>query len=161
LSLVRVAEYTFRARVANRWRDRNVFILGDAAHTTPPFIGQGLCAGLRDAMNLTWKLAGVLSGSLADGALDTYQQEREPHVRTMIRVAISLGWAMTGGGQLGDLFRRLVFPRVLHLRPIRRIATPGVDPALHSSALVTKSLSRGELAGRLCPNPVLPQGVRL
>ncbi|MGO8772368.1 MAG: bifunctional 3-(3-hydroxy-phenyl)propionate/3-hydroxycinnamic acid hydroxylase [Mycobacterium sp.] len=161
LKLVRVAEYTFRARVANRWRDRNVFLLGDAAHTTPPFIGQGLCAGLRDAMNLAWKLAGVLAGSLPDSALDTYQQEREPHVRTMIRVAISLGWAMTGGGQLGDLCRRLVFPRVLHLPPIRRRATPGIDPALHSSALVIKSRRRRELAGKLCPNPVLPQGVRL
>ena len=61
LELVRVAEYTFRAQLADRWRDRNVFLLGDAAHLTPPFIGQGLCAGLRDSMNLSWKIAGVLS----------------------------------------------------------------------------------------------------
>ncbi len=62
LELVRVAEYTFRAQVANSWRRNNMFILGDAAHLTPPFIGQGMCAGLRDAMNLAWKLAGVVSG---------------------------------------------------------------------------------------------------
>ena len=61
---MRVAEYTFRAQVANRWRRDNMFILGDAAHLTPPFIGQGLCAGLRDAMNLAWKLAGVVNGWL-------------------------------------------------------------------------------------------------
>ena len=61
LRLVRAAEYTFRAQIADRWRDRHVFLLGDAAHLTPPFIGQGLCAGLRDAMNLSWKLAGVLA----------------------------------------------------------------------------------------------------
>ena len=64
LELGRVAEYTFRAQLADRWRDRNVFLLGDAAHLTPPFVGQGLCAGLRDSMNLSWKLAGVLSGDL-------------------------------------------------------------------------------------------------
>ena len=60
LSLVRVTAYTFRAQVANNWRDRNVFILGDAAHLTPPFVGQGMAAGLRDALNLSWKLVGVL-----------------------------------------------------------------------------------------------------
>ena len=54
------AEYTFRAQLADRWRDRRVFLLGDAAHLTPPFIGQGMGAGLRDAANLAWKLAGVL-----------------------------------------------------------------------------------------------------
>ena len=64
LVLGRVAEYTFRAQLADRWRDRNVFLLGDAAHLTPPFVGQGLCAGVRDSMNLSWKIAGVLSGDL-------------------------------------------------------------------------------------------------
>ena len=72
LELVRVAEYTFRAQLADRWRDRNVFLVGDAAHLTPPFIGQGLCAGVRDAMNLSWKIAGVLSGDLPESVLDTY-----------------------------------------------------------------------------------------
>ena len=58
LDLLRVAEYTFRAQIADRWRRGNVFLLGDAAHLTPPFVGQGMGAGLRDAMNLAWKLAG-------------------------------------------------------------------------------------------------------
>ena len=70
--------YTFRAQVANRWRDRNAFLLGDAAHLTPPFVGQGMAAGLRDALNLTWKLAGVL-GTLPESVLDTYEQERKAH----------------------------------------------------------------------------------
>ena len=64
LELVRVAEYTFRAQLADRWRRDNVFLLGDAAHLTPPFIGQGMGAGIRDAMNLSWKLAGVVNGWL-------------------------------------------------------------------------------------------------
>ena len=66
LHIVRVAEYTFRAQIADRWRDRRIFLLGDAAHLTPPFIGQGMGAGLRDAANLAWKLAAVLSGHLPD-----------------------------------------------------------------------------------------------
>ena len=102
-SCVRVAEYTFRAQIADRWRRGNVFLLGDAAHLTPPFIGQGMGAGLRDAMNLAWKLAGVRQRTLPDGALDTYEQERKPHARHMIRFALDVGRAMTAGGELGNL----------------------------------------------------------
>ncbi|MFI6317159.1 bifunctional 3-(3-hydroxy-phenyl)propionate/3-hydroxycinnamic acid hydroxylase [Nonomuraea sp. NPDC050556] len=71
LNLLRVAEYTFRAQIADRWRDRRIFLLGDAAHLTPPFIGQGMGAGLRDAANLSWKLAGVLNGDLPEDVLGT------------------------------------------------------------------------------------------
>ena len=85
---MRVAEYTFRAQIADRWRRGNVFLLGDAAHLTPPFIGQGMGAGLRDAMNLAWKLAGVLDGDLPPSVLDSYEQERKPHARQMIRLAL-------------------------------------------------------------------------
>ncbi len=101
LRLVRVSEYTFRAEVATRWRDRNVFILGDAAHLTPPFSGQGMCAGLRDAMNLAWKLAGVLNNTLPESVRDTYEQERKPHARILIRLAVTMGWAITAGGRYG------------------------------------------------------------
>jgi 3-(3-hydroxy-phenyl)propionate hydroxylase len=98
--LLRVAEYTFRAQLADRWRDRRVFLLGDAAHLTPPFVGQGMGAGIRDAMNLAWKLSGVLSGHLPETVLDTYQAERKPHARALIRLAKLVGTAMTAGGEL-------------------------------------------------------------
>ena len=101
LELVRVAEYTFRAQLADHWRDRNVFLLGDAAHLTPPFIGQGMGAGLRDAMNLSWKIAGVLSGDLPESMLDTYEIERKPHAQAMIRLAKLVGVSMTKGGRAG------------------------------------------------------------
>lgn len=113
LALVRVAEYTFKAHIADRWRDRRVFLLGDAAHLTPPFIGQGMGAGIRDAMNLAWKLAGVLTGDLPERALDTYEIERKPHALALIRRAKLVGMAMTEGGEPGNLIRRIVLP-LLH-----------------------------------------------
>jgi 3-(3-hydroxy-phenyl)propionate hydroxylase len=161
LELGRVAEYTFRAQIADRWRDRHVFLLGDAAHLTPPFIGQGLCAGMRDAMNLSWKLAGVLSGDLPDRVLDSYEAEREPHARAMIKLAKLVGAAMTQGGRSGDLLRRLAAPR-LHLIPgLRDRILDSESPPLRRSDLVHRPRLGRSLAGRLCPNALVGGGHRL
>jgi 3-(3-hydroxy-phenyl)propionate hydroxylase len=152
LEIVRVAEYTFRAQLADRWRDDRVFLLGDAAHLTPPFIGQGMGAGLRDAANLSWKLAGVIDGTLPEDVLETYQQERRPHARQMIFLAISIGTAMTRGGRAGDLLRRLIAPR-LHLVPgVRDRVLDSATPPLRRSSLVVRRRWRPGLAGTLCPN---------
>lgn len=105
LELVRVTEYTFRAQLADRWRRGTMFLLGDAAHLTPPFIGQGMGSGLRDAWNLAPKLAGVIHGELDARVLDTYERERKPHARRMIRLALAVGRAMTAGGRTGDFAR--------------------------------------------------------
>ena len=153
--ILRAAEYTFRAQIADRWRDRRVFLLGDAAHLTPPFVGQGLGAGLRDAMNLAWKLAGVLDGTLPESVLDTYQIERRHHARAMIRLANVIGTAMTTGGKLGHLVRRAVAPH-LHLVPrLKDLATDSETPPLRRSDLVLRPRLRRTLAGRLCPNAIL------
>jgi 3-(3-hydroxy-phenyl)propionate hydroxylase len=161
LELVRVTEYTFRAQMADRWRRGNVFLLGDAAHLTPPFIGQGMGAGVRDAMNLAWKVTGVISGDLPRTALDSYEQERKPHTRHMIRLALSVGWAMTAGGELGNLFRRLLITRMKFAPGLRRKVIDSRTPALHPSAFVHRRRVRRQLAGTLCPNPVLADGRRL
>jgi 3-(3-hydroxy-phenyl)propionate hydroxylase len=161
MTLLRVAEYTFRAQIADRWRRRNIFILGDAAHLTPPFIGQGLCAGMRDAANLAWKLAGVHHGTLDASVLDSYERERKPHARHMIRLALGVGWAMTGGGRMGSAARRLVLPRLRLIPGLREKVIDSTTPALRASALVFKSRRPHQLAGTLCPNPLLPNGRRL
>ena len=161
LTLLRVTEYTFRAQIADRWRRGNVFILGDAAHLTPPFIGQGMGAGLRDAMNLAWKIAGVLDGTLTADVLDSYEQERKPHTRSMIWLALNVGRSMTGGGRLGNLVRRVVLPRLRLLPGLRDKVIDSTTPALHSSALVHKPRRPRQLAGTLCPNSPLPGGQRL
>jgi 3-(3-hydroxy-phenyl)propionate hydroxylase len=161
LNLVRIAEYTFRAEVAEQWRRGNVFLLGDAAHLTPPFIGQGMGAGLRDAMNLAWKLAGVLNGSLPASILDTYEQERKPHACHMIRIALGVGWSMTAGGKLGNLLRGIIVPRLRCIPGLRDKIVDSRTPALHRSALVVKTRAPRQLAGMLCPNPVVAGGKRL
>jgi 3-(3-hydroxy-phenyl)propionate hydroxylase len=94
--------------------------------------------------------------------LDTYEQERKLHAAAMILMAVSVGAAMTGGGRVGDLIRHVVFPRMQNLRlPGTRVsAAEGVAPGLRSSELVIKSRIPGGLAGTLCPNPVLHDGLR-
>jgi 3-(3-hydroxy-phenyl)propionate hydroxylase len=87
----RSAVYRFHALLARRWRDRRVFLVGDACHQTPPFLGQGMCAGIRDAANLAWKLAMVIQDGAPDALLDTYEQERQPHVRTLVATAKEFG----------------------------------------------------------------------
>ena len=89
--LERKAVYTFRARIAERWRQGRVLLAGDAAHQTPPFAGQGMCSGLRDAANLAWKLAAVCVGHAPDVLLDTYHPERVPNLRATIQMAITMG----------------------------------------------------------------------
>lgn len=87
----RAAAYRFHALVARRWRSGPVLLAGDAAHQTPPFLGQGMCQGIRDAGNLAWKLAAVVRGDAPPGLLDTYGDERRPHVLETTRIAKALG----------------------------------------------------------------------
>ena len=93
--MIRVANYVFRSRIAHRWRDGRAFLAGDAAHEMPPFLAQGMCSGMRDSHNLSWKLDLVLDGRAPESLLDTYQPEREPHVRFITEKAIELGRAQT------------------------------------------------------------------
>lgn len=84
--LERAAVYTFHSVVQQGWRKGRLLLAGDACHQTPPFLGQGMCAGLRDAANLAWKL---VAGD--DALLDTYESERRPHVQAFIELAVKLG----------------------------------------------------------------------
>ena len=91
VELERKAVYRFHGLVAKDWRRGRVLIAGDAAHQTPPFAGQGMCTGLRDAANLAWKLGLIARGEAEDALLDTYQAEREPAARAVIQLAIGMG----------------------------------------------------------------------
>jgi 3-(3-hydroxy-phenyl)propionate hydroxylase len=89
--LERTAIYTFKSMVASSWKKGRLFIAGDAAHLMPPFMGQGMCAGIRDAANLAWKIAAVIKKQSDKDLLDSYESERAPHVNSYIQTAIRLG----------------------------------------------------------------------
>ncbi|MFJ6895144.1 bifunctional 3-(3-hydroxy-phenyl)propionate/3-hydroxycinnamic acid hydroxylase [Streptomyces hokutonensis] len=89
--IVRRAVYEFESSLVHSWRCGRVLLAGDAAHTMPPFMGQGMCSGVRDAVNLAWKLLAVLSGDADSSLLDTYESERVPHVKAMIEMSMAVG----------------------------------------------------------------------
>ncbi|MGQ0466618.1 MAG: bifunctional 3-(3-hydroxy-phenyl)propionate/3-hydroxycinnamic acid hydroxylase [Sporichthyaceae bacterium] len=116
--LIRIGQYVFRASIAERWRVGRVLLLGDAAHQMPPFLAQGMCSGIRDAQNLAFKLDLVLTGRADADLLDSYQSEREPHVRWITEKAVERGRAITARD-----------PELAALRDQRMLAARAVDPA--------------------------------
>ena len=92
--VIRRQVYTFHARIADRWNSRCIFLAGDAAHLSPPFAGQGMNSGVRDAHNLAWKLAAVATGRLGPALLDSYRRERAPHAQALINLAVNMGRVM-------------------------------------------------------------------
>ena len=92
IEIINVAFYKYRSVVQEKWRDGNVLIAGDAAHLTAPYIGQGMCGGFRDIINLSWKLEGIINREFSRDILSTYQSERSPHMKHLIRIAISVGY---------------------------------------------------------------------
>ncbi len=91
VEIERSAVYTFHGLIAEQWRRGRVLLAGDAAHQMPPFLGQGMCSGMRDAANLAWKIAAVVHDGADDTLLDSYQSERAPHVRSIVDLAIFFG----------------------------------------------------------------------
>lgn len=83
--------YTFQTRMAERWREGNVLLGGDAAHAMMPYMGQGACSGMRDGINLAWKLDLVLSGRASAALLDSYEAERRPHAQQIMEMSLFLG----------------------------------------------------------------------
>ncbi len=157
VEVLRNLVYTFNALIAERWRDGRVFLAGDAAHMTPQFIGQGMNAGVRDAFNLAWKLDAVLAGSASDALLDTYQSERLPHVRSMIRTAVGMKDFVSTANPVKAWLRNVLTRTAL--------ATPGLRCYLSEGTFVPQpSYANGSYfglprslwrraAGRLLPQP--------
>jgi 3-(3-hydroxy-phenyl)propionate hydroxylase len=135
LEVVRSAVYTFRARLASSFQAGRVFLLGDAAHLTPPFIGQGLGAGLRDADNLSWKIAHVLNGRADASLLETYDGERRPHATAMVKKAVAIGWAMTGGQDWAAFVRRIALAAACRSMTFREVLASPSTPRLRTGAL--------------------------
>jgi 3-(3-hydroxy-phenyl)propionate hydroxylase len=145
----RAAIYTFQSLVADGWRDQRLFLAGDACHQTPPFLGQGMCAGIRDASNLAWKLDVVLAGRASDALLDTYESERKPHARALIELAVRLGNIIQTTDPALAAERDAKFqagrPEIFELPP-QLLGAGAFDPSVP------------ELAGRPFPQPQLDDG---
>ena len=90
-TIERAVVYTFHSALSTKWRRDRLLLAGDLAHQMPPFLGQGMCSGMRDAANLAWKLRDVIAGRAPDALLDTYETERTEHVRAYIELAVELG----------------------------------------------------------------------
>jgi 3-(3-hydroxy-phenyl)propionate hydroxylase len=148
----RAAAYRFHALIAEDWRHGRVLLAGDSAHQTPPFLGQGMCQGLRDAGNLAWKLEQVIGGRAPDTLLDSYTLERRPHVEETTRLAKTFGTIISERD-----------PQKARERDTRMLATdpggtPGEPRTLWRQELIP-GLTRGlisaqaPLAGKVFPQP--------
>jgi 3-(3-hydroxy-phenyl)propionate hydroxylase len=157
LQIIRSATYIFRARLASRFQDGRVFLLGDAAHLTPPFIGQGLAAGLRDADNLAWKLAYVLTRQAGQDLLGTYEAERRPHARALVKKAVRVGWAMTGGQDRAAAIRRIALAAAVRSERVRHAMGSTTTPRLKAGAVARiPRRRRVRIAAALRPGSLIP-----
>lgn len=157
VDIVRHVIYVHHLRRAATWRRGRVLLLGDAAHMTPPWAGQGMCAGIRDAANVAWKLDAVLRGLGPDSLLDTYQPEREPHVHEMQQVARFLGWLIGAQNPTLARGRDALFGAMHRLPGVRgwiREMRFRRKPRL-SSGFVAGDASRANATGRLMPQPTV------
>lgn len=144
----RKAVYRFHGLVAKAWRNGRVLLAGDSAHQMPPFAGQGMCSGLRDAANLAWKLKAVLAGQADEALLDTYQVEREPHVRTYIELAIGMGRVVC------TLDPQIAAQRDAGMLAQRAAGAPPLPPATPAPLAGDCVMVGAPGAGALFPQPV-------
>jgi 2-polyprenyl-6-methoxyphenol hydroxylase-like FAD-dependent oxidoreductase len=146
--LERHAVYTFQARWVDRWRSGRLLLAGDAAHQMPPFAGQGMCAGVRDAANLAWKLDLVLAGLAPDTILDTYASERVPQVRQVIEFSIELGKVICVPDPAAAALRdRAMIAAVKDRGATPPLPTPAIGPGIlaEGDALAGKLFVQGEV----------------
>ncbi|ANY83166.1 FAD-binding monooxygenase (plasmid) [Microvirga ossetica] len=148
-TLWRAASYRFHALVAREWRRGRIFLAGDAAHQQPPFIGQGMCQGLRDVSNLIWKLDRVLKGQSGDALLDTYEEERSEHVRHLTTRIKAIGKVICERD-----------PEAARERDARILAEGGGQPQTITRQEIVPPLQKGLLSsqdskaiGTLFPQP--------
>ncbi|OKJ73097.1 bifunctional 3-(3-hydroxy-phenyl)propionate/3-hydroxycinnamic acid hydroxylase [Streptomyces sp. CB02460] len=163
IEVLRATVYSHHVRFASRFRVGRVFLAGDAAHAMPPWIGQGMAAGVRDVANLCWKLDSVLRGELPESVLNSYETERKPHVREVTKRAVLVGRVIT------ERRRPVARVRDTALRALDRI--PGFSDWMQDSnwipmahyAAGLQARPRTKATGRQVPQPWVagPDGERV
>ncbi len=152
----RIRAYTFHARVAKTWREKRIFLAGDAAHLSPPFAGQGMNSGVRDAANLAWKLSVGLDKNDSEEVLDSYEKERKPHAWDMINLALRMGKIMNPRSHfrafmLKNVFRtlRLFGPAKDYVSQMKYKPKPSF-----SSGMIWPDGKKETIVGKLIPQPI-------
>jgi 3-(3-hydroxy-phenyl)propionate hydroxylase len=154
VEIVTRAFYNHHVREAKTWRKGRVLLAGDAAHLMPPWAGQGMQSGIRDATNITWKLRYILQYGVSDRLLDSYQIERQPHVRRVTASSVQLGKFIEAQKGIGQSIRNLVLrfissvPYLLH----KLGNLLGVPPVLEAGFFSAKPANSNPL-GRMLPQP--------
>lgn len=158
VEILQHAFYTHHALMAKQWRKDRVLLVGDAAHMMPPWAGQGMQSGIRDAHNACWKLREVLTGRMEQSVLDLYQAEREPHVREMTKLAQMLGFFIEEGSAWKVALRNNLLPviqklpvlgpivREFRFKPLPRVVAGLLAPAARKSGTVGRMIPQPELS---------------
>ncbi|GAB7545926.1 bifunctional 3-(3-hydroxy-phenyl)propionate/3-hydroxycinnamic acid hydroxylase [Cupriavidus sp. CuC1] len=155
-NVVRKTVYTFHARVADHWRRGRIFLAGDAAHLTPPYAGQGMNSGVRDAHNLGWKLAAVLRATMGPATLDSYEAERRDHAWALIRLALNLGMVMAPASRLQGWAWAAFFRATALVPPVRDYFLKmkfKPKPRFHTGLLEVMQPDTANLVGTMLPQP--------
>jgi len=154
LNIIRAVVYHFHSLIALQWRNDRIFIVGDAAHQMPPILGQGMCSGIRDAQNLGWKLDLVLRSLAPDRLLDSYQSERLPHVREIIKLATRAFKIFKTRNRLVALVRNMVMLVIQRFTAKTKFQNVGSDmPPLRHGILANSVEDKQSVAGQMFIQP--------
>jgi 3-(3-hydroxy-phenyl)propionate hydroxylase len=159
VEMERKTVYAFHARVADRWRNGRVFLAGDAAHLMPPFAGQGMNGGMKDAVNLSWKLAAVVAGQARTEILDSYETERAENVRAMVNLSRWLGAVIMPTNSAIAGLRDAAFACLNLSNGFRSFISRGgvlPPPQIARSALTARG--KDPLIGQMAPQPDVAGG---
>jgi 3-(3-hydroxy-phenyl)propionate hydroxylase len=152
----RAAVYQFHAAIADQWQQGRIFLAGDAAHQTPPFLGQGMNSGMRDVINLAWKLPLVLNGQCATSLLDTYQAERDDHAHDLVSWAVDMGHLMRHVAATEAAERD--GEELTQMQQTSQKSGYGQgreQPPIRSGVVMTAQVSNEGASGYLLPQPVV------
>mgnify|MGYP001214144435 FL=1 len=151
----RIRAYTFHARVAKTWRDKRIFLAGDAAHLSPPFAGQGMNSGVRDAANLAWKISVSIDKNNNEDVLNSYENERKPHAWEMINLALKMGKIMNPRSHFKAFIVRSFFRTLGLYSPAKDyISQMKYKPKpSFSSGMIWVDGKKETIVGKLIPQP--------